>query len=119
MSYIYSTLSAGIDFQIRDQHGDVTRTVTIAGGANIANKHMLTSAGVATKIGDEDLKELQKTQLFNDQVKAGFLRVDIAKIDADKAAKAMTAADKSAPAKPDSFKQSALGESVEVKTKNK
>lgn len=118
MIYIYSTSSADVDFYVRNDLGEIVKTITIAGKANIPNKHMLTSRGVSTEVGKDDLAELEKMPLFRQQRDAGFLKVD-SKADAEKVAKTMTAKDKSAPAKPEDFNQSALGEVVEVKTQGK
>lgn len=119
MPYIYSTASTDIDFHVRDEAGRVLHTIHIAGKANIPNKHMLTSQGVSTSITESELKQLEAMPLYEQMRKAGFLVADIAKKDADKAAKSMAPKDKSAPRQKEDFKQSALGEQVEVTTQAK
>lgn len=118
MPYIYSTSSADVNFRIRDDQFNVLETIFVAGKANIANKHMLTSRGVSTEVSDEQLKKLESIPVFRQQVANGFLKVD-SKRNADKVAKEMAPKDKSAPATKDDFKQSVDGEAVEVKTGNK
>lgn len=118
MPYIYSTASADTAFKIRDEQHQVIETIFVAGKANIANKHMLTSQGVSTEVSDEQLKKLESIPVFRQQVANGFLKVD-SKRNADKVAKEMAPKDKSAPATKDDFKQSVDGEVVEVKTGNK
>lgn len=85
--YVYSTLTAS---QVYDG-------VFIAGGANCANKHMLTPRGVATEINDDQAAILRANALFKLHESNGYVSIDGRKMDADKKAKDMNHSDKSAP----------------------
>ncbi len=90
--YVYSTLTSSQVY--RDQDGN---RVTITGGANSPNKHMLTPRGVVTKVTDEQAETLEKSKLFQRHKKAGFIEVSSMRKDADKVANDLEPEDKSAP----------------------
>lgn len=95
--YIYSTLTADVVYTTAV--GDVF----IAGGANIADKHMLTPLGAATSVTDEQYEALQKVEVFRTHVEHGFIKADKHKQDAEKVATEMTGRDNSAPDTPESL----------------
>lgn len=106
MPYIVSTLSN--DNTFADYHqSDVgvggmsrpatkKRSVTINGGANVANG-LRTPQGVLTKITEEELDFLKSQRNFQKQVEGGFLTVLSSEADPDKVAADMTDRDQSAP----------------------
>jgi len=78
--YIYSTLSADVVYTT--EAGDIF----IAGGANIADKHMLTPYGKVTSVTDDEYAALDKHYLFKLHEQNGFIMADKNKTDADHAA---------------------------------
>lgn len=97
MSYIYSTLATDQNYSRKDEHGNIVSSILVAGKANVPNKHMATSRGVATKVTEEQLVELRKNRVFQLHEKNKFLVVDSKKHNADKVADDMNNQDKSAP----------------------
>lgn len=90
--YVYSTLTSS------QYYSDGENKVLINGGANIRDRYAIhTPRGVATKVTDEQMAVLEKSGLFKAHQERGFLEVSTFKKDADKVAKDMTPADKSAP----------------------
>lgn len=105
--YVYSTLSndqayAGWAKPNENSLPVRTKTVLIKGGANVANKTLVTPKGVPNAISDEDLEFLKKNRHFVDHMKRGFIKIG-KRGEADKVAKDMTAKDQSAPRTPDDF----------------
>lgn len=95
--YIYSTLTADVAYTT--EVGDIF----IAGGANIADKHMLTPYGKVTSVTDEQYAALQKVEVFRTHVEHGCIKADKHKQDAEKVAADMTGRDDSAPDTPESL----------------
>lgn len=110
MPTIFSTLSAGVDYtgyQKSDSESgarEVERVVSIKGGAGVASAldvlagRPLTPAGLQTEVSDEDLEFLKAHPVFQEQLKAGFLKIvekKSAKI--EKVVKDMNKDDTSAP----------------------
>ena len=89
--YIYSTISADVDYQTE------AGTIRIAGKANVANSNIITPRGMATKVTAEQYAALQKNHVFALQKENGFLTAENHKEDADKVAANMQGRDKSAP----------------------
>jgi hypothetical protein len=87
MPSIFSTLSAGVDYtgykKSDSESGahEVERVVSIKGGAGVASAldvlagKPLTPAGVQTEVTDEELEFLKNHPVFQDQLKAGFLKI--------------------------------------------
>jgi len=109
MPYIYSTLSNDNEYPIYENGGAdvkvVKKSIRIKGGANVANKNLITPLGVMTEVTAAELAELEKNEVFITQKAAGFITVDNKKTDADNAAKNMTKEDKSAPATPEHYEE--------------
>ena len=99
--YVFSTMTAGVTYvKYGPGGGDLPvsdRSVTIAGGSNLPNKHMLTSIGVMTEISDEDWAWLKDDQIFNLHQKNGFITVRDKPAAAEKVATDMETRDQSAP----------------------
>lgn len=91
-SYIYSTLSASVRYGTDDG-----QRVLVAGGANVPSKHMVTSAGVATRVTQTELEIIQKDPAFKIHRENGFVRVESQKHDVEKVVVDMARADESAP----------------------
>ena len=90
--YVYSTVTASIAYKIGD------KTIVIKGGANVADKHMWTPKGVATKVTREELEELRKIPSFSSREKEGYFSTSQFEKNANKVAGDMAGADKSAQA---------------------
>ena len=106
MPFVYSTATCSTTYNIfhPGNDKDISRTkhkILIKGGANVANKHIVTSRGVVTEVSDEDLKLLMGDYHFQQHMAAGFLTVDAIKTSPNKVAKNMEAKDASAPKTPE------------------
>lgn len=106
MPHIASTLSTGMDYTFYKptQEGDnintVHHTVTLKGGANVAQRgtaNLYTADGIVTHITDEDYDLLKTNEVFKLHEKNGFVKVLKSKISGTKAAQDMEAEDKSSP----------------------
>ena len=77
--YVYSTLSANMDYTVwKPGGGDlpvVAGVVRIGGHANVANKHFETPLGVATGVSSEDLELLKANPIFQLHEANGFIVV--------------------------------------------
>lgn len=100
MKYIFSTLSTDCAYLVDEEKGT---TITIFGGANIANKNLITQQGAMTSVTDEDAALLEKNHTFQLHVQGGYIAVENKKGDADAVAKNLTKKDKSAPLAPSDF----------------
>lgn len=89
--YIYSTISADVDYQTS------AGTIRISGKANVANTKIITPSGIATKVTAEDFAALKGNHVFALHMENGFITVSEGKGDAEKVAADMTTRDKSAP----------------------
>lgn len=89
--YIYSTLSADVVYTT------LAGDITIHGGANVPDQHMLTPYGKVTKISEDEYAALKDHEVFKTHVDNGFIRADKNKEDAEKVASDMTGRDASAP----------------------
>lgn len=96
MAFVFSTLSNDNAYPIY-KDGKKIKTILINGKANIANKNIITFAGVSTTVSNEDLELLKGDENFMKQVKGGFMSFESKKADAEEVAKDMTEKDKSAP----------------------
>jgi hypothetical protein len=109
MKYIYSTLTNHQKYTTyivpADKHmlPEPVHSVVIAGGANLADKKLVTPRGVATKVSDEDFEHLKKNEQFQAHVKNGFITYRDDKVDPEVAVAAgMKQQDTSAPYTPNS-----------------
>lgn len=118
MKYVYSTLSNDQKYCEWDTSSDalnrITYSVTIKGGANVAQPQLLQMVGqpnntpsvVRTDIKDEDAEFLMKNNQFIMHLKNGFVKIENSKLKDEKALKGMTPRDKSAPRTPASYAHS-------------
>ena len=95
-SYVgYRTGSNGNDLPT------VTHSVTIKGGAGVANKNLITPHGVITKVSAEDAEFLAQNSVFQRHVARGFLQLlDSKPEDADAVAGDMDGSDPGQPLTP-------------------
>ncbi|EAO0065952.1 hypothetical protein GPN87_003083 [Salmonella enterica] len=99
--YIYSTLTGSQAYQVYRQGGAdlplVDKTILVAGGANVANKHFITPRGVVTSVTDEELELLEKNPVFALHKANGFITVEAKEVSVEKVVSDMEARDESAP----------------------
>lgn len=101
MPHIYSTLSNNQRYDKYVAGGAdlprIERSVVIAGGANVADKHFITPRGVVTTVTDDDYELLKENKLFNTHLENGYITVEERKADVEKVIAGMTGRDESAP----------------------
>lgn len=109
MPFVASTLSAPTTYAgYRTGGGNdlpqIEHAVTIAGGAGLLNRNLITPQGVVTQVSDEDAEFLGKHQLFNFHKEGGYVQILAKKPeDADAVAAEMNGQDPSAPVTPSSY----------------
>lgn len=111
MIYVYSTMSADVNYHLfytPESRGrqtidaaKVMRTVTIRGGAGVANKRLETPLGVVTHITEDDLELLRKDETFITHEKNGYVKVQSSKVDVEAVVPDMEPRDESAPFTPE------------------
>ena len=106
--YVYSTLTAdniyagyvkgGADIPI------VERSVHIKGGANVADKRLITPRGVATEVSADDLEFLLENSVFQMHVENGYVTFSDHKEDPEVVvASGMEGRDQASPLEPGDF----------------
>lgn len=101
--YVYSTLSAPVRYSIYSKpEGErgiprELQGVTIAGGANVADKHFVTPKGVMTTITSEQLELLKGVKLFQTHYENGYITYEEAPVDIEKVVSDMESRDESSP----------------------
>lgn len=109
--HIYSTLTSANQYVTwaptsPDQLPKALKRITIAGGANVANKHLVTPRGVVTTVTDEDYAHLVANPHFQEHLKNKFIYCDQIKANANKVAdQNLEPKDDSAPKTPNDFKK--------------
>ena len=108
--YVASTLSAPTTYvqylpQVGDRLPQVEASVTIAGGAGIATKHLVTPQGVVTHVTDEEVAVLKANPVFKLHMENGYVQfVDSPyKPDGDNVAANMERREPSAPIVPEDY----------------
>jgi hypothetical protein len=105
---IYSTLTAPQEYALWKSNKDITtkvRSVIINGGANVADKFLVTPKGAVTIVNDEQLEVLQSNPSFKRHKDRGFILVEAGKAqsDVEKAISDMTGRDESSPLVPEDY----------------
>ena len=108
MPYVYSTLSCPQRYVKYSEApaGSVPReerAVLIEGGANVANRNLITPRGVVTEVTDEELVLLRQNPLFVTHETNGYISVEERKADVDKVVTGMEARSPDAPLTPEDF----------------
>lgn len=106
--YVYSTLAADTNYATWVDGGNgisrIEKNILIKGGSGVANKHLITPLGIATKITKEEAKLLKEHRLFKLHEKNGFVRIREDKVEPEVAvAEDMNSRDNSAPLVPEDF----------------
>lgn len=104
-NFVYSTLASGVDYHIYGKAAEGMpahreRTITINGGAGIANKNLITPQGVVTEVTEEELSALENHSLFLLHKKNGHMTVQRVKADVEKVVADMNTQDPSKPMTP-------------------
>lgn len=102
--YIASTLATAVQYTGWSKSDDsanipqVEISVTIAGGAGVANKRIVTPRGVVTPVDEAQMQMLSEHEVFKRHKERGFVQIlDSKPADADEVAADMTGRDTSAP----------------------
>lgn len=103
--YIYSTLTSDNKYTAYDKNGQgdlviPRHSVLINGGANLADKNLITPKGTLTIVSDEDLEFLEDNTIFKLHKDNGFIRVEKKHAEVAKVVKDMEKGDKSKPKTP-------------------
>ena len=105
--HVYSKMAADVTYNDYVPGGDiprVARSVTIKGGAGVANMNIITPYGVHTEITEEERDMLLKNGIFQLHRDGGFVTIEEKKEDPDRVATNLTAGpDPSAPLTPEDF----------------
>ena len=105
--HVYSKMATDVTYNDYVTGGDiprVARSVTIKGGAGVANKNIITPYGVHTEITEEERDMLLKNGIFQLHQDGGFVTIEEKKEDPDRVATNLTAGpDPSAPLTPEDF----------------
>ena len=114
MAYIASTLAAPVTYTGWSLPSNASSlpvqewAITIAGGAGVANKRIVTPRGVITEVSDDELKLLQTSEVFKLHLDGGYLSILTSRpYDPDDAAADMVARDNSAPLVDEDFSDKA------------
>lgn len=106
-NYVYSTASCDNQYAHYEETGGqlpaLKFVVKVAGKANITDKHFVTPKGVVTELQDWEAEFLERDPTFQQQVEAGFMKLEKRKKDPEKVAEEMTKRDRSAPVSADRF----------------
>lgn len=110
MPYVASTLSAPTEYTGWSTGGNdvprAARSVTIAGGAGVATKNLITPHGVITRVSDEDALFLLENKVFQMHRDNGYVQIlDSKPEDADAVAADMNGKDPSAPITESDYEQ--------------
>lgn len=121
MPYIFSTLTNSLNVCAYEAPQGGTprrvRSVLVNGGANVADKHLITPQGVVTEVSDEDLAFLKQNKMFNRMVERGFVKIEAKEAKVEKVVADMTSRDESAPLVPDDFTEETKGAKPSKKAK--
>lgn len=108
MKYVVSKLTGAQDYNFYvpgtgEGVNQISCTIHVNGGANLADKHFITSDGVMTEISDEQAERLKTHPVFAIHEKNGFVKIVDTERSADKAKKDLSEEDKSAPLTPKKY----------------
>jgi len=99
--YVYSTLSADTSYPTWHKSGGDQMVkgpdIIIKGGANVADKNLVTPRGCVTTLTDEQFAQVEANSVFKRHLERGYVSVDKRRVDPEAAAADMTTRDVSAP----------------------
>jgi len=122
MVYVYSTLTSAMVYTFYrklDGVGNVVEhEVRIEGGANLADKNVITPRGVMTAISEDDAALLKDHPVYKMHNANGFVTIEDRKYDIERVVSDLTSKDASAPIVPQDFLDSDSGaKPIEVVSK--
>jgi len=97
----------------------VEHEVRIEGGANLADKNVITPRGVMTAISDDDAELLKDHPVYKMHNANGFVTIEDRKFDIERVVSDLTSKDASAPLVPEDFLEADAGAKPIVVTKGK
>lgn len=99
--YVFSTLTAPVNYQTFEKSGNdlpmVTGSILINGGSNIPDKNLVTPIGVMTRVTEEQFSLLAANPVFNKHMENGYISIQDKPADPEKVASDMNSRDESAP----------------------
>lgn len=109
-AHIWSTISTKVGYAeygpaIAGGVPPLRRVVEITGGANVADKLMITPSVKGTPVTDDELAFLMANDGFQRDMRNGFIDIRRNRPDADSVADGMVARDKSAPLRNEDFEK--------------
>lgn len=110
MPYIFSTATNNCTYVEYDYHNrkgnlpQIKRRVLVKGGANRADKRLITPNGVVTEVSDDDLAFLVSNAAFIRHQKAGFHRIESHRFETDAVVTDMVSGDKARPLTPEEYR---------------
>lgn len=115
--HVYSTLTADQIYTVwakakgNDPLAHAEKRFFVKGGANLADKRLITPRGVLTTFSASDFADLKTIQAFKDHERNGFISWSESKADPEKVvADGMVSRDESAPMNPGDYDTQAPGE---------
>ena len=118
MPTIYSTLTAPQSYNIHVEKPDgthaVARSIVINGGHGLTNRYELLLQGASTDVSADDLELLEKHPVFKIHKDNGFVRIDKAGLELEKAISDLEQRDKSSPVTEQDIKQLAKDKVIQV-----
>lgn len=118
--YVYSTLTSGMDYTGYLPGGadlpTTEKVVHLNGGANLADKHLVTPRGVVTLLDEAEVEFLRNHPVFQLHQKNGFVTIEAKQAEPEVVAANMTGRDKSAPLVDQDFEEKVTEDGERVST---
>ena len=109
MKYVISKLTASQDYNFysvtEGGRNQLTCTIHVNGGTNLADRHFITPDGVITEVSDEQAERLKTHSVFQLHEKNGFVKIVTSESNAEKAKKELEEEDKSSPMTPKKYEK--------------
>lgn len=109
MKYVVSKLTSSQDYNFYSLNeggrSQITCTIHVNGGTNLADKHFITPDGIITELSDEQAERLSSHPVFQIHEKNGFVKIVSTESNAKKAKSELEAEDKSAPMTPKKYEK--------------
>lgn len=107
-NYVYSTLATDVRYTkwlpaTANDELRIDRQVLIKGGANVADKRIITPRGVVTEVTNDDVDLLMQNEIFQIHFDAGHVTIERSKQDAEIVAADMTTREPSSPLVPEDY----------------
>lgn len=103
MPFVFSTITATVDYVEYNKPSDpnvlpvIIKGVRIKGGANLTTKALITPNGIVTEVTNEEAAFLTQNAQFLEHQRAGFVRLESREFPIDSVVNDMKPADGSAP----------------------